>query len=124
MFTKTWHLYKDAFSGINKEVWLLALVSLINRSGTMVVPFLTIYLKGKMGFSYLEIGIIMSVFGVGSLIGTYSGGKLTDKIGFYPVLFWSLFLGGLSFILLGFLNSFLAWCIAITILGMVGAPTR
>ena len=40
MFTKTWHLYKDAFSGINKEVWLLALVSLINRSGTMVVPFL------------------------------------------------------------------------------------
>lgn len=124
MLKKTWHLYKDAFSGISKEVWLLALVSLINRSGTMVVPFLTIYLKSKMGFSYLEIGTIMSVFGVGSLIGTYSGGKLTDKIGFYPVLFWSLFLGGLSFILLGFLTSFLAWCIAITILGMVGEAFR
>jgi len=124
MLKKTWRLYKDAFSGISKEVWLLALVSLINRSGTMVVPFLTIYLKSKMGFSYLEIGTIMSVFGVGSLIGTYSGGKLTDKIGFYPVLFWSLFLGGLSFILLGFLTSFLAWCIAITILGMVGEAFR
>jgi len=124
MFTKTWHLYKNAFSGISKEVWLLALVSLINRSGTMVVPFLTIYLKNKMGFSYLETGIIMSVFGVGSLAGTYSGGKLTDKIGFYPVLFWSLFLGGLSFILLGFLTSFLAWCIAITILGIVGEAFR
>lgn len=79
MFTKAWHLYKNAFSGISKEVWLLALVSLINRSGTMVVPFLTIYLKNKMGFSYLETGIIMSVFGVGSLAGTYSGGKLTDR---------------------------------------------
>lgn len=124
MFTKTWHLYKNAFSGISKEVWLLALVSLINRSGTMVVPFLTIYLKNKMGFSYLETGIIMSVFGVGSLAGTYSGGKLTDKIGFYPVLFWSLFLGGLSFILLGFLTSFFAWCIAITILGIVGEAFR
>jgi len=124
MLKKTWRLYKDAFSGISKEVWLLALVSLINRSGTMVVPFLTIYLKSKMGFSYLEIGTIMSVFGVGSLIGTYSGGKLTDKIGFYPVLFWSLFLGGLSFILLGFLTSFLSWCIAITILGMVGEAFR
>ncbi len=124
MFTKAWHLYKNAFSGISKEVWLLALVSLINRSGTMVVPFLTIYLKNKMGFSYLETGIIMSVFGVGSLAGTYSGGKLTDKIGFYPVLFWSLFLGGLSFILLGFLTSFLAWCIAITILGIVGEAFR
>jgi predicted MFS family arabinose efflux permease len=124
MLKKTWHLYLDAFSGISREVWLLAIVALINRSGTMVVPFLAIYLKSEMKFSYLDIGTIMSIFGMGSLIGNYFGGKLTDKIGFYPVLFWSLFLGGLAFILLGFISSFPAWCLAILLLGIVGEAFR
>ena len=38
-------LYKDSFSGLSRDIWLLTLVTLINRSGTMVVPFIAVYLK-------------------------------------------------------------------------------
>jgi len=124
MLTRTLRLYVDAFSGISREVWFLALISLINRSGTMVVPFLSVYLKSQLGFSYSQIGMVMSIFGLGSLIGTYLGGKLTDRIGFYPVLAGSLAGGGLSFIILGFLNSFPTWCVAVLFMGMIGEAFR
>ena len=44
-------LYRQAFSGLPRAVWLLAAVLLVNRSGTMVIPFLSLYLTGQQGFS-------------------------------------------------------------------------
>lgn len=36
--------YVRAFSGLPGEVWILAFATLVNRAGTMVLPFLTLYL--------------------------------------------------------------------------------
>ena len=36
--------YLNTFKGLSKEVWWLALITLINRAGTMVIPFLSLYL--------------------------------------------------------------------------------
>ncbi len=38
MFDKTISLYKSAYGGIPRKVWLLATVLLINRAGAMVIP--------------------------------------------------------------------------------------
>src|SRR4051812_32633167 len=78
-------LYKRAYKGLSKETWFLSLVILINRSGTMVVPFMTMYATQKLGFSIPEAGIIMSFFGIGTVIGTFKGGKITDTIGYHKV---------------------------------------
>ena len=78
----------------------------------MILPFLSKYLKEDLGFSYGEVGWIMVFFGVGSMIGSWLGGKLTDKIGFYKVMIWSLLITGFLFIGLQYVKSFWAFCIS------------
>ena len=113
-------LYKDAFSGLSRDIWLLTLVTLINRIGTMVVPFIAIYLKDDLGFSYLQTGIIMSFFGVGSVVGSYIGGLLTDTVGHYRTMFWSLLLGGCALFNLLFINTFEMWCFGVFMVTAIG----
>jgi hypothetical protein len=43
--------YREAFSGLSRPVWLLSIATLINRSGTMVLPFLALFLTEKRGFT-------------------------------------------------------------------------
>jgi len=115
MIKKTLNSYRDSFSGLSKEVWWLALITFINRAGTMVLPFLSLYLTEDMHLSLSEIGWIMTCFGLGSLLGSYLGGKLTDKIGFYKVMFFSLLITGFSFIALQFVHTFIGFAIGIFI---------
>ena len=110
MLQNTYQLYKNAYTGLNREVWLLSLISLVNRAGTMVFPFMTIYLTQARHFSLKEAGIIMSFFGFGSVLGAYIGGWLSDRIGAYKVQFWSLI--GTSIVLLFILRMETFWGIA------------
>ncbi len=105
--------YLNTFKGLSKEVWWLALITLINRSGTMVIPFLSLYLNKSLNFSISDVGIIMSFWGLGSLVGTWLGGKLTDKIGNYKVMFSSLLLTGVFFFLLQYVTTFVGFCAGI-----------
>jgi predicted MFS family arabinose efflux permease len=93
-------------------MWWLAIVILVNRSGTMVLPFLTVYLTHN-GFSLQQAGYIMAAFGTGGIVGSFLGGKLTDKIGFHYVQVFSLLFNGLMFFVLGRMQTFsqIAGCI-------------
>jgi predicted MFS family arabinose efflux permease len=73
--------YRNAFSGLARETWLLALVALINRAGSMVLPFLSLYATRTLGFTVVEAGQVLAAFGFGSMIGTPIGGWLTDRVG-------------------------------------------
>ena len=110
---KLYNGYIDSFKGFSREIWILALITLINRAGTMVIPFLTKYLKEDLAFTLQEVGTIMIFFGIGSLTGSWLGGKLTDKIGFYRVMIFSLLVSGFMFLGLQFIKSFWGFCIGI-----------
>src|ERR1700761_2623851 len=118
MLSQTVQLYKKAYSGLSRNSWYLCLVMFINRSGTMVIPFMTIYCTQKLHFTVEQTGIIMGLFGIGSLCGAFIGGKLTDKYGFYYVQVLGLVTGGLLFLLLGFQKTFLSVGICSFILNM------
>ena len=105
--------YIASFKGLSKEIWFLAFVTFVNRAGTMILPFLSRYLNEELKFTLEDVGIILSFFGVGSLVGHYLGGKLTDKIGFYNVMSRSLLTTGFLFIGLQFVTSFWALCFTI-----------
>lgn len=121
---KIYRNYIDNFSGLSPEIWLLSLVTFINRAGAMVIPFLSLYLVNSKGFTLPQVGWIMTCFGLGSLAGTWVGGKLTDAIGFYKVITLSLFFGGLGFIALQFMNSFYGFCLGIFALIFVADAYR
>ncbi|MDG3581456.1 MFS transporter [Galbibacter pacificus] len=105
--------YISSFQGLSREVWWLSLITLINRAGTMVIPFLSLYLTQKLHFTLSDVGWIMSSFGLGSVVGSWLGGKFTDKIGYYRVMALSLVLSAFCFIGLQFLQSFWGICFGI-----------
>lgn len=86
------NLYTSSFKGLSQESWMLALVMLINRAGSMVLPFLGVYMTDHLHFSIENSGIVLSFFGIGSVIGSWFGGMITDKIGEYKVQSLSLLL--------------------------------
>ena len=86
--------YLRSFQHLQKEIWLLALGMLINRSGTMVLMFASLYLTRDKGFSLESAGFIMGFFGAGSIAGSIAGGWLTDRWKPLPVMTLSLLLSG------------------------------
>ena len=123
MITATARTYRNAYSGLSKSTWLLSLVMLINRSGTMVVPFMTLYLT-SIGYSVGEAGFVFGLFGLGAFSGAYFGGRLTDKIGFYPVQLITLLGGGVLFIVLGEMRSYWSICLFTYLLSFVNEAFR
>jgi len=124
MLTSFFQLYKSAFTGLSKNSWYLSIVMLINRAGTMVVAFMTVYCVHQLHMSAVEAGIIMMLFGVGGFCGGFIGGVLTDKIGFYDVQVGALLSGGLLFFVLGMQHTFLSLSIGAFVLSLCNESVR
>ncbi|MXV51230.1 MFS transporter [Pedobacter sp. HMF7647] len=124
MFTSTIQLYKTAYTGLSKNSWYLSIVMLINRSGTMVIPFMTIYCTQQLHYTITQAGTIMALFGLGSIAGAFIGGKITDKLGFYQLQVGALMSGGIMFIVIGLLTHFIALCIGTFVLSICNESFR
>lgn len=90
----------------------------------MVIPFLSLYLTESEGFTLGQVGWIMTCFGVGSLIGNWVGGRLTDIISSFPIMVASLLLTGIGFILIQFIHSYIVLCLAIFIIMVIADAFR
>ena len=113
MLQRALQKYFNNYKGFSREIWILALITFINRAGTMVLPFLSKYLKEDLHFSYSQVGWIMVSFGIGSMLGSWLGGKLSDKIGFYKIMIFSLLTSGIGFFILQKITSYQGLLIAI-----------
>lgn len=119
------NLYKESFSGLSKDVWYVALIYLVNRSGEMVIPFMSVYLTNQLGFSKTQTGVVLFCFGVGALMGSNIGGYLTDSIGNFKVMALSLAGTGVAFICIMFFHSFLflsMWMVITAIFSSMFSP--
>lgn len=121
---KVFSLYKKAYSGLSPSTWLLSVVMLINRAGTMVMPFMTLYMTESMGVSITKAGFVMTLFGAGAICGALIGGKLTDKFNFYFIQLFALLGGGILFFVLGQMQSYTAICLCAFALSLVNESFR
>jgi len=111
---KIYQIYLDSYRGLSSASWMLAIVMLINRAGSMVFPFLGVYMTQKLNFTDEQTGYVLACYGVGSIIGSTFGGWVTDKIGNYKVQYLSL-LGSIPiFIMLPYFTT--VWSLALMIL--------
>ena len=124
MFKKIAANYRDSFSGLSRETWLLSAVILVNRCGTMAVPFMSMYITQSMHRSIGDAGLIISLFGIGSMAGSFASGYFIDKIGFRPVQIFSSAIGGILFILFGLINHFASLCFLTVGLSFVAEAFR
>ena len=116
--------YKASFSGLPPAVWLLAFVSFVNRSGTMVMMFLALYLTQVKGWAVTDAGALLGIYGTGALAGAYLGGRLSDVITARRVMELSLLLTGAGFLLLGRLDDPAAITLAALFIGIVEPSLR
>ena len=124
MVQRVLHAYRASFSGLSRETWLLSLVMLVNRAGTMAVPFMSLYVTVKLGRSLADAGLIITLFGVGSVIGAMLGGFFTDRVGFHWVQIISAITGGLLFLVYGQVKDFGVLCLLTVLLSMVSDALR
>ncbi len=116
--------YVKTYRGLSRDVWLLALVMLINRSGSMVLPFLTLYLTDQGGYTLTQAGMVMSCFGAGSLLGNFFGGWLTDRWKYLHVQVTSFVLGGVMWLVIGQADTLLEMCVAVFLASTFGDMFR
>lgn len=119
MILRLTNSYKNSFRGLSVQVWWLSLITLINRAGTMVIPFMSLYLTEHLEFTLNHVGWVMTAFGLGSVCGAWLGGKLTNKFGFYKVMLWSLVISSFMFVGLQYITTFWGICIAVFFLLLV-----
>jgi MFS family permease len=72
---------RDKFEGLPRSYWVLWGGTLVNRLGTMVQPFFAFYLTGSRGLSLAATGVVLAVFGAGTLVSQLMAGWLADRFG-------------------------------------------
>ena len=102
-----------------RAIYFICLGVFINRAGSFIVPFLTIYLSQRLGLGNLFATQAMGLFGMGAVIGALIGGHLADKLGRRVVMLLALFGGAALMLVLSTLTSGPAIMICIPILAMV-----
>ena len=116
--------YRESFSGLPRAVWLVALVSFVHRSGTMDLPFLALYLTSQKGLTAREAGGILSLYGVGSIGGSYLGGWLSDRIGSVQTQLASLCAAAVAFITLSLMPTPFSIAVLVLLLSLVAESFR
>jgi MFS family permease len=101
--SQTFHAYPRSF-------WLLVAVTMIDRlGGTLIYPFFSLYLTGRFGVSMSEVGLLFAVFSASSLIGSFAGGSLTDRMGRRWMIIVSLVATSLTALGMGLVTSMQAF---------------
>ncbi len=88
--------------GLPREVWLVCASTLVNRLGTMALPFLVLYLTEGRRWTPEEAGFGMMVYGAGALVAGPFSGRLADRLGHVHVLKASLWASGALLLVLPF----------------------
>ncbi|MGE5859417.1 MAG: MDR family MFS transporter [Ignavibacteria bacterium] len=107
-----------------REMWIIAGGTLINRTGTMVLPFLALYLTTKINLSPDKAGFIITFYGIGALVTAPFVGKLADKIGAFLIMKLSLFFAGILLLFYPFFHGYLQIMIITVIWAMINEAYR
>ena len=106
-------LYRNAFLNLQRNTWILSIAMFINRCGSMVLLFTSLYLTNDLHFTIGQAGIVMSFYGIGSILGSYAGGWLTDRKNYFDIMIFSLISSGLILLLMLLVNSMAAISVVI-----------
>jgi predicted MFS family arabinose efflux permease len=116
--------YRAAYAGLPREIWLLSLALFVNRAGSMVIPFLTLYLTSQRGMTEAAAGRMISVYGVGAICGAYLGGRWCSRIGELRLQTICLFAAGPLYMLVGVWRDWRAIAASLFVLSLVNEMVR
>lgn len=89
-----------------REIWILCAATLVNRSGTMVLSFLVLYITATRGVSPARAALALTVYGIAALSVMPLAGRLADRVGSLPIMKASLLLTGVLLLLFPLAKSY------------------
>nr|WP_203950010.1 MFS transporter [Microbispora rosea] len=105
--------------GLPRPFWVLFGGTFVNRLGTMVEPFIGVYLTQARGVSLAATGLVMTMFGVGSLLSQPIAGWLTDRLGRRITLTGGMVATAVTMVALGYTTSVPGLVVGMLVLGIV-----
>jgi MFS family permease len=115
----------DRFKQFPSLMWILLFGSFITRgSYYMVWPFLAVILYEKFALSATNVGLILSSAAVISVLVSFVGSALSDRIGRHQLMYASGILYIISFSLLAQVNSIAGYSVVITLCSIATALWR
>jgi predicted MFS family arabinose efflux permease len=124
MLRAAFRRYRAAYAGLPREVWLLSLALFINRAGSMVLAFLTLYLTSQRGLSEAVAGRMISVYGAGGVCGAYLGGRLSERVGAIRLQTLCLILAAPLYVLVAAGRSWPAIAASLAVLSLANEAVR
>jgi MFS family permease len=115
-----WRGLKD----LPREIWILAAATLVNRAGTMVLPFLVLYLTRTLGITPARAALALTVYGIAALVTMPIAGNLSDRVGPLAVMKSSLLLSGAILFLFPLAHRFAAILVMTFLFGILNESVR
>jgi MFS family permease len=109
--------------GLPREVWILYTGAFVNRLGTFVLPFITLYLTGR-GYSAPQAGLGLAGYGLGAIGAQGAGGLLSDRIGRRNTIALSMVGGATLTLSLVWVNGLWGVVSVVAVLGFVAELYR
>ncbi|HEY4572193.1 MAG TPA: MFS transporter [Kribbella sp.] len=92
----------------------------VNKLGWFLQVFLVLFLTTSKGFTPVQAGTALGVYGAGSVVGLIIGGSLSDRVGPRAAVMISMF-GMAGFVLaIAFVPSYAAVLVVVALAGAVG----
>lgn len=107
-----------------REVWILYFGTFLNKFGTFVMPFLTLYLTRNKGFTTREAAITLGAYGAGHFVACALGGYMADRLGRRKTIVLSMFAAATTMLLLSQARSFATLIIMTFAAGLAGELYR
>lgn len=106
-----------------RPAWILFFGTFLNKFGTFVLPFLTLYLL-RQGYTIADAGVAIGAYGAGNLSASLIGGYLADTIGRRKTIVLSMFSGAAAMLLLSQARSLPAIVALTALVGLAGELYR
>ncbi|MFC0861132.1 MDR family MFS transporter [Sphaerimonospora cavernae] len=110
---------RSRLGGLPRPFWVLFAGTMVNRLGTMVGPFIGIYLTQTRGLSLAATGLVLTMFGVGSMLSQPLAGWLADHFGRRVTLTGGMTATAITMLVLGYMTSIAGIVAAMLVLGLV-----
>ncbi len=110
--------------GLPRALWAVFAATLVNRAGTMILPFLALYVTRERGATAGEAGLVLALFGLGSLVASPASGWLSDRISPLRVMEASLLASGIAALILPWAPGLAAFALATFLWAVLGEAFR